>query len=84
MASPTTSGVAALLMSYFPELTNVEVKEILKQSTRKFDNLSVKKPGSKGKEEIKFSELSNTGGIVNAYDAVKLAMEKTASKKAEK
>jgi cell wall-associated protease len=83
MASPTTSGVAALLMSYFPELTNIEVKEILKQSTRKFDNLEVKKPGTKGKENIKFSELSSTGGIVNAYEAVKLAISKSI-KQAEK
>jgi cell wall-associated protease len=84
MASPTTSGVAALLMSYFPELSYADVKEILKQSTRKFDNLNVKKPGSKGKEDIKFSELSNTGGLVNAYEAVKLAISKTSIKKAEK
>jgi hypothetical protein len=83
MASPTTSGVAALLMSYFPELTDKDVKEILRQSTRKFDNLNVKKPGSK-EEEIKFSELSSTGGLVNAYEAVKLAIDQTSIKKAEK
>ena len=71
MASPTTAGVAALLMSYFPELSAVEVKDILKKSTRKFDNLKVTSPGGKG--NIKFSELSNTGGLVNAYEAVKMA-----------
>ena len=71
MASPTTAGVAALLMSYFPELSAVEVKDILKKSTRKFDNLSVASPGGKG--NTKFSELSNTGGLVNAYEAVKMA-----------
>src|SRR5687767_13594262 len=32
MACPATSGVAALLMSYFPNLTAAEVKEILRQS----------------------------------------------------
>jgi cell wall-associated protease len=71
-ASPATSGVAALLMSYFPDLTVKQVKDILKQSTRKFDNLKVAKPGST--EKINFSQLSNTGGLVNAYEAVKLAM----------
>ncbi len=71
MACPTTAGVAALLMSYFPELTYLEVKDILKKSTRKFDNLEVVTPGGSG--NIKFSELSNTGGLVNAYEAVKMA-----------
>jgi cell wall-associated protease len=72
MAAPATAGVAAILMSYFPELTAVQVKEILRQSTRKFDGLKVNKPGSTDK--VLFSELSNTGGLVNAYEAVKLAM----------
>ncbi len=73
MASPTTVGVAALLMSYFPELSALEIKDILKKSTRKFDNLEVLQPGGKGM--IKFSELSNTGGLVNAYEAVRMAKE---------
>ena len=71
MASPATAGVAALLMSYFPELSALEIKDIMKKSTRKFDNLEVLNPSGKGK--IKFSELSNTGGLVNAYEAVKMA-----------
>jgi len=70
-ASPATAGVAALLMSYFPEFTANEIKDILKKSSRKFDNLQVQRPGGKG--SVKFSELSNTGGLVNAYEAVKLA-----------
>lgn len=73
MASPSTAGVAALLMSYFPELTAIEVKFILEKSTRKFDNLKVQKPGSK--ELVSFSELSSSGGLVNAYEAVKMAKE---------
>jgi subtilisin family serine protease len=72
MASPATAGVAAILMSYFPDLTAVQVKDILRQSTRKFDNLKVVRPG--GKDEVQFKELSSTGGLVNAYEAVKLAM----------
>jgi cell wall-associated protease len=72
MACPATTGVAAMLMSYFPELTAVQVKDILRLSTRKFDGLKVTKPGTK--EEISFTELSTTGGMVNAYEAVKLAL----------
>jgi cell wall-associated protease len=70
MASPVTAGVAALLMSYFPELTAVQVKEILMKSARKFDNLKVQKP--KG-GKVDFSQLSASGGLVNAYEAVKMA-----------
>ncbi|MDZ7649583.1 MAG: S8 family serine peptidase [Cytophagales bacterium] len=40
MASPSTAGVAAILMSYFPEFTAVEIKDILMKSSRKFDNLT--------------------------------------------
>lgn len=73
MASPAAAGVAAILMSYFPDLTATEVRDILRQSTRKFDNMEVNKPGNGSK--IMFSELSSTGGLVNAYEAVKLAMK---------
>lgn len=79
-ASPATAGVAAMLMSYFPEFSAIEIKDILKKSTRKFDNLQVQRPGGKG--SVRFSELSNTGGLVNAYEAVKLAQSlKSQSKK---
>jgi cell wall-associated protease len=73
MACPATTGVAALVLSYFPDLSPGQLKEVLLQSTRKFDNLQVTKPGTKD-EKVNFSELSTTGGIVNAYEAVKLAM----------
>jgi cell wall-associated protease len=79
-SSPATAGVAALLMSYFPDLTATQVRDILRQSTRKFDNLKVTKPGTI--EKIEFSKLSMTGGIINAYEAVKLAS--TMSKSIEK
>lgn len=72
MACPATSGVAAILMSYFPDLTAQQVKDIIRQSTRKFDGLKVTIPG--GQEEVPFNTLSETGGLVNAYEAVKLAM----------
>jgi hypothetical protein len=33
----------------------------------------VKEPG--GKREVEFSELSLSGGLINAYEAVKMAQE---------
>jgi cell wall-associated protease len=72
MACPATSGVAAIILSYFPDLSATQVKEILRQSTRKFDGLKVTKPGTK--DPIPFTEISATVGLVNAQEAVKLAM----------
>jgi len=71
-SSPATAGVAAMLMAYFPELTAVQVRQILVSSVRRFDHLKVKEPGSQ--KEVNFSELSTSGGLLNAYEAVRLAL----------
>jgi cell wall-associated protease len=72
MACPAVTGVAALIMSYFPHLSAIEVRQILIQSSRKFDGLKVTQPGSD--KVVPFKDLSISGGLVNAYEAVKLAM----------
>ncbi len=69
MAAPVTSGVAALVWSYFPKLTAEELKFVLMQSATKVKK-SVPKPGG-GK--AKFSKLSVSGGVLNAFSAIKLA-----------
>ncbi len=79
MAAPATSGVAALLMSYYPGLTALQVKDIITKSSRKFENLDVTKPGKPG-EKVNFNELSISGGIINAYEAVKMAESMTGNK----
>ncbi len=71
MASPVVAGVAALVMSYYPELSAAEVKEILLESSTSFTEVPVYKPGSD--KPVLFSTLSMTGGIVNAYEAIKMA-----------
>ena len=73
MAAPVVSGVAALLFSYFPELSAKEVKEVLLQSVTEYDG-QVYLPGTK--ELIEFPTISVTGGIINAYEAVKIAQNK--------
>jgi subtilisin family serine protease len=78
MASPAVCGVAALLISYFPELTAAQVKKIIIESSVKMPTLQVNKPGAK--ELINFGDLSVTGGVVNAYNAVKMAIEMTEKK----
>ncbi|MES2523667.1 MAG: S8 family serine peptidase [Gemmatimonadota bacterium] len=74
MAAPVVSGVAALLMSYFPSMTAAEVKGVLVESTRKLGDLDVTAPGDQGR--IKFSALSRSGGVVDAFAAVKLALQR--------
>ncbi len=71
MAAPVTTGVVALLMSYYPGLSAEQVREIILKSAVKHKDIKVKQPG-KG-ELVKFSKLSSTGGTVNALEAVKLA-----------
>jgi cell wall-associated protease len=71
MASPVVAGIAALILEYYPDLTAEQVKYVIEHSVVKFPGLMVKKPGSD--TMVPFSSLSVTGGIVNAYDALKLA-----------
>jgi len=77
MASPVVAGVAALLRSYYPKLSARQVKDIIMKSSTPI-NQKVIKPGSD--EKIPFSQLSRSGGTINAYNAVKLA-ERTKGKK---
>lgn len=78
MASPVCAGVAAVIRSYYPELTAEQVKECIEKSVVK-QSYKVKKPGTD--EKVPFSSLSRTGGVVNVYNAVKLAGEMKGKKK---
>jgi subtilisin family serine protease len=75
MAAPVVTGIAALIRSNFPSLSAQQVKEVIEKSVF-IPDTTVKciKPGTKD-EYIAFSELSKTGGIVNAYNAVAAASE---------
>lgn len=70
MASPVVTGVAALLRSYFPKLTAVQTKKIIEQSVVKPAGTTAM-PGTGG--QVTMDKLCKSGGIVNAYQAVKLA-----------
>ncbi|NIJ44033.1 subtilisin family serine protease [Wenyingzhuangia heitensis] len=71
MASPATAGVAALIRSYYPELSASQVKHIIMNSGT-LVNMEVLLPGGAGKK-VKLSEISRSGRMVNAYNAVKMA-----------
>lgn len=71
MASPVTAGIAALILSYYPELSAKQVKYVIEKSVTPVSTVKVNKPGSE--DEVLLSDISRTGGIVNAYEAIKLA-----------
>lgn len=90
MAAPVVSGVAALVWSYFPELTVEELREVIIESCVNYRRLKVIKPGTQSMgmtedgeqdpELVRFKKLSKTGGVVNAYRAIEQA-QKIADKK---
>ncbi|HEX5520171.1 MAG TPA: S8 family peptidase [Longimicrobiaceae bacterium] len=76
MAAPVVTGLAALLMAYYPELSAAEVKQIILESVTPHADQLVVRPGSETGERVPFSELATTGGVVNAYRAVQLAEQR--------
>lgn len=73
MAAPEVAGVAALVRSYYPQLSASQVKHILMNSGTKVD-LDVLLPKGEGKK-VPFSDLSVSGRVLNAYNALKMADE---------
>jgi len=77
MAAPNLAGVAALIRSYYPTLSAKQVKHILMDSgTAITTKVTV---GGNEKDSRQFSDLSKSGKIVNAYNAMVMA-EKMAKK----
>ena len=74
MAAPVVSGVIALLMQYFPEYSPLEIKEIIVSSVVKTDEQIMLPGQSLEAQYIPFDSLSKHGGIVNAYRAVREAL----------
>lgn len=71
MAAPMVAGLAALLKSYYPELTMIQIKDIILKSAKSVKDRETPKPGSK--EEVMFKTLSHSGGIANTLNAVMMA-----------
>ncbi|MBZ5855847.1 S8 family peptidase [Flavihumibacter profundi] len=70
MACPVVVGVAAFLLSYYPNLTPQQVKMVIEKSAVVPDE-KVKLPGSE--QMVPLSSISHSGGFLNAYEAAKLA-----------
>ena len=79
MATPVVAGMAAVLKTYFPQLTPADLKRIIMASAAPV-HTQVLQPGSK--ELVDFATLSRAGGVANLYEAVRLAsLEPTAKSK---
>ncbi len=70
MAAPVVAGLGALILEYFPDLSAQQVKYVIEKSVSPVTE-KVKLPGSD--EMVNLSDISKTGGEINAYNAVKLA-----------
>ncbi|MDZ4793822.1 MAG: S8 family peptidase [Bacteroidota bacterium] len=70
MASPVVAGLAAFILEYYPTLSPAQVKMVIEKSSTPL-NEKVKNPETD--EMVSLSEISKSGGFVNAYEAVKLA-----------
>ena len=81
MASPVAAGVAAVLRSYFPELTAAQVKDIIMRSAEPV-TIAVAQPGTG--ESVPMTQLCQTGGVVNLFRAVEMASQTNGKRKLTK
>jgi cell wall-associated protease len=70
-SSPIATGIAALVLEYYPKLSAAQLKQVILQSATPLTGTMVIKPGTH--QLVDFTTLSKTGGIVNAYRAVEIA-----------
>ncbi len=70
MASPVVAGVAAFIMSYYPKLSPEQVKYAIEKSASRLP-AKVKLPGSG--ELVDLTDISTSGGVLNAFEAIKVA-----------
>ncbi|WP_046755242.1 S8 family peptidase [Kordia jejudonensis] len=70
MAAPGVAGVAALILSHYPKLTAAQVKKIIMQSGLAINRNVVV---NQDEDAVPFASASQSGKIVNAYNALILA-----------
>ena len=78
ISAPIVTGVSALLLSYFPELSPIELINILLEGSYKaIKPKRVIIPNSiDSKKKAEFITLSKSGGIVNTYNSFMIAIKK--------
>ena len=81
MATPVVVGLAALLRSYYPNLSALQTKAAIEQSVTPINN-HVIIPATE--TDVKLSDICKTGGIINAFGAVIKAEEISKAKTKKK
>ena len=76
MAAPDVTGVAALIRSYYPKLTAAQVKHIIMNSGLPIKTKVV--VGGNDDDVKPFTDLSKSGKIVNAFNALIIASQMAA------
>jgi len=71
MAAPAVAGIAALIRSQYPKLSAVQVKEVILSSGLQLTTKVV--VGGDANDVQPFANLSKTGRIANAYNALIMA-----------
>ena len=72
MAAPAVSGVAAIVLSYYPKLSPKAIRKVLMESVVKIDyELEL----GYDRLQTKMDVISKTGGVVNAYNALLYASD---------
>ena len=81
MAAPIVSHIAAMIRSYYPNLSATDVKQIIMQSVWKPEDVSKAFPIPQKEEQKTLHEIAAAPGIVNAANALQLAQNFKPSKK---
>jgi len=71
MASPEVAGIAALLMTRFPEKTSTEIIEAMMNTTTQYPGIVVDRTLNDGsRTKVNFADLSLSGGVINTENAM--------------
>uniref|UniRef100_UPI0025C4D96B S8 family serine peptidase n=1 Tax=Lacinutrix sp. TaxID=1937692 RepID=UPI0025C4D96B len=73
MASPAVAGVAALVWSQYPKLKAAQVKQIIMDSGLAINTKVT--VGGNGDDVRPFGDLTKSGKMVNAYNALIMASQ---------
>jgi len=75
-SGPIVAGIAALIRSYYPSLSSTEIVQLLQKTVTIPKESKTCIPAiNKDKTLTAWKSMSKTGGIVNAYQAIKAADE---------
>lgn len=77
MSAPVVTGVAALIRSYFPQLTAIQVKEAIEKTVTHLPESAslVNRPGDYTSELVPITDLCKSGGIINAASSLEFAAD---------